>query len=488
MGAAAVTREKEPFFTRDRVFYGTLFPLLLGLTLQNLIAYSVNMADNIMLGSYSQNALSGAACVNQVFFIVQQLGLCIGDVLVMLGTQYWGQGRTGPIRRLAGIALRFGTACGLIIVAACQLFPDRILSMFTTSAEIVAEGRVYMRIVSWTFLFFIVTNVFMAALRAVKTVRISFVISVISLVINVGINWCLIFGRYGLPEMGIAGAAVGTLAARAAELLVILYYLKNIDRKLCLFGGKESFADNAGDRAAGNAGGRAGGSAAESAAGLSALRADFFRTSVPVLLGRMTWAITTPLQTVILGHLSSDAIAANSVATTFYQYLKVVVTAMASVSGIMIGSAIGRGDRKALHAEARTLCVIDVAIGAVLAALLFVLRGPLLSLYSLNDSAMVLADQLLVIMSFVMLGMSYQMPVGSGIIRGGGDAKYSMIVNNVSVWCLVVPLSLLSAFVWKWPVPMVVLCLQSDQILKGIPIFLRFRSYKWVKKLTRNKV
>lgn len=476
-------REKEPFFTRDRVFYSTLFPLLLGLTLQNLIAYSVNMADNIMLGSYSQNALSGAACVNQVFFIVQQLGLCIGDVMVMLGTQYWGQGRPGPIRRITGIALRFGVISGLVIVAACQLFPDRILSMFTTSPEIVAEGRVYMRIVSWTFLLFIVTNVFMAALRAVKTVRISFVISVISLVINVGINWCLIFGRYGLPEMGIAGAAVGTLAARAVELLVILYYLMRVDTKLCLFGGKG--AGNAADGAA-NAENSA--ADAEDSAAYAALRADFFRAGVPVVLGRMTWAITTPLQTVILGHLSSDAIAANSVATTFYQYLKVVVTAMASVSGIMIGSAIGRGDRKALHAEARTLCVIDVAIGAVLAALLFVLRRPLLSLYSLNDSAMVLADQLLVIMSFVMLGMSYQMPVGSGIIRGGGDAKFSMIVNNVSVWFLVVPLSLLSAFVWKWPVPMVVLCLQSDQILKGIPIFLRFRSYKWAKKLTRDNV
>ena len=214
------------------------------------------------------------------------------------------------------------------------------------------------------------------------------------------------------------------------------------------------------------------------------LRADFRRVIVPLVIGKMTWAFTTPLQTVILGHLSDDAIAANSVATTFYQYTKVVITSMASASAVMIGNAIGRGDLKELKREARTLSVLDVAIGAVLAGIILAVRGPLLSLYNLNDTALVLADQLLVIMAIVMVGMAYQMPVGSGIIRGGGDAKFSAIVNNVSVWCLVVPLSLLSAFVWKWPVPLVVLCLQSDQILKGIPIFLRFRSYKWIKKLT----
>ena len=451
--------EKDRFFTRNRSFYSTLFPLLLGITLQNVIAYSVNMMDNIMLGSYSQTTLSGAAVVNQVFFITQQLALCIADALIMIGAQYAGKGEMPPVRRMTGICLRFGMICGMVILGLCTFVPRQILTLFTESEAIVEEGLRYLGIIRFTFVLFIITNILMASLRCVKIVKIATVISLVSLVVNVSLNYILIFGNFGAPELGIRGAAIATLIARTAELMIVLFYILKVDTRLRLFA-ENIFAPD------------------------TVLRVDFRRVIVPLVIGKMTWAFTTPLQTVILGHLSDDAIAANSVATTFYQYTKVVITSMASASAVMIGNAIGRGDLKELKREARTLSVLDVAIGAVLAGIILAVRGPLLSLYNLNDTALVLADQLLVIMAIVMVGMAYQMPVGSGIIRGGGDAKFSAIVNNVSVWCLVVPLSLLSAFVWKWPVPLVVLCLQSDQILKGIPIFLRFRSYKWIKKLT----
>ena len=205
-----------------------------------------------------------------------------------------------------------------------------------------------------------------------------------------------------------------------------------------------------------------------------------------MLLSSVLWAISVPMQTAIRGHLSSDAIAANSVATTFYQYLKVIVQAMSAASAVMIGRAIGMGNEKRVRSDARTLSVIDVMIGLILALLLFVLRHPLLSMYRIDDSALQLADQLIVIMSVVMIGMSYQMPVSFGIIRGGGDVRFTMIMNMISTWAIVMPLSFLSAFVWKWSVPLVVIVIQSDQIFKGLPTFIRFRSYKWIRKLTRD--
>ena len=136
--------------------------MLIALSLQNLIAYSVNMADNIMLGSYSQPALSGAAAVNQIFFIVQQLTLGIGDGLVVLAAQYWGEGRTSPIRRLTGTALKFGVICSIIIIALCTLFPGQLLGLFTNDPEIIAEGRAYLSVIRFTFLFFMLTQVLMA--------------------------------------------------------------------------------------------------------------------------------------------------------------------------------------------------------------------------------------------------------------------------------------------------------------------------------------
>ncbi|MBQ1333105.1 MAG: MATE family efflux transporter [Lachnospiraceae bacterium] len=451
---------KEPFFTRNRSFYRALFTMLITLALQNLIAYSVNMADNIMLGSYSQPALSGAAAVNQIFFIVQQLALGIGDGLVILAAQYWGEGRVSPIRRLTGTAMKFGVLCSVIIIALCMLMPARLLGIFTRDAAIIAEGTSYLSIIQFTFLFFIMTQVLMAALRSVEVVKISFYISIVSLVVNVGINYTLIFGRFGMPELGVRGAAIGTLAARVLEFVIILIYVLRIDKRLKLFSERFLKRD-------------------------AALTKDYFRTEVPILLSSLLWAISVPMQTAILGHLSSDAIAANSVATTFYQYLKVIVQAMSAASAVMIGRAIGIGKMERIRSDARTLAVIDVIIGLILGLLLFVLRGPLLSLYRIDDSALQLADRLIVIMSVVMVGMSYQMPVSFGIIRGGGDARFTMIMNMISTWAIVMPLSFLAAFVWKWPVPFVVMAIQSDQIFKGLPTFIRFRSYKWIRKLTR---
>ena len=435
--------------------------MLITLSLQNLIAYSVNMADNIMLGSYSQPALSGAAAVNQIFFIVQQLTLGIGDGLVVIAAQYWGKKRLSPIRRLTGTALKFGVICSVIIIALCSLFPSQLLSLFTKDAGIIAEGRAYLSIIQFTFLFFVLTQVLMAALRSVEIVKISFYISIVSLIVNVAINYTLIFGRFGFPEMGVRGAAVGTLAARILEFVIILFYVLRVDKRLCLF--SEPFLKSD-----------------------PQLARDFFRADVPMLLSSLLWAVSVPMQTAILGHLSSDAIAANSVATTFYQYLKVIVQAMSAASAVMIGRAIGMGNRARVRSDARTLSVIDVVIGLILGLLLFVLRHPLLSLYRIDDSALQLADQLIVIMSFVMVGMSYQMPVSFGIIRGGGDVRFTMVMNMISTWAIVMPLSFLSAFVWKWSVPLVVIMIQSDQIFKGLPTFIRFRSYKWIRKLTRD--
>ena len=434
--------------------------MLITLALQNLIAYSVNMADNIMLGSYSQPALSGAAAVNQIFFIVQQLALGIGDGLVILAAQYWGQGRVSPIRRLTGTAMKFGVLCSVIIIALCMLMPARLVGIFTRDAAIIAEGTSYLSIIQFTFLFFIMTQVLMAALRSVEIVKISFYISVVSLIVNVGINYTLIFGHFGMPELGVRGAAIGTLAARVLEFVIILLYVLRVDKRLKLF--SERFLKRE-----------------------AALTKDYFRTEVPILLSSLLWAVSVPMQTAILGHLSSDAIAANSVATTFYQYLKVIVQAMSAASAVMIGRAIGVGKMERIRSDARTLAVIDVVIGLILGLLLFVLRGPLLSLYRIDESALQLADQLIVIMSVVMVGMSYQMPVSFGIIRGGGDARFTMIMNMISTWAIVMPLSFLAAFVWKWPVPFVVMAIQSDQIFKGLPTFLRFRGYKWIRKLTR---
>lgn len=450
---------KKSFFTKDKTFYRTLFPLLITVALQNLVAYSVNMADNIMLGSYSQAALSGAATVNQIFFLVQQFAISVGNALVALSAQYWGQRRTEPIRAITATALKLGAAVSVILIALCEIIPMPILRIFTPDAAILAQGQSYLRLVVWSFLLFVVTQTLMAALRAVETVKISFWVSLVSLVVNVCINYLLIFGKFGCPELGIRGAAIGTLIARAVELAIVVLYLVKWDKKLHLFQ-KGLFKRD------------------------PVLSRDYRKVYLPIMCATVLWGVSVPMQTAILGHLSADAIAANSVATTFYQYLKVVVVAMSSTSAVMIGTAIGRGNMDRIKSDARTLSCIDVVIGLILGVALVLLRGPLLTLYDLTPSATVMASNLIAIMGVIMVGMSYQMPVSFGIIQGGGDGAFTMKMNLISTWFIVMPLSFAAAFWWKLPVEWVVVIIQSDQIFKCLPTFIHFRKYKWMKKLT----
>ena len=444
-------------FTRDRNFYRTLFHLMIIVVFQNIIAYSINMADNLMLGMYSQSSLSGAATVNQIQFLLQQMTLAIGETLVIIASQYGGQKKTKPIRTFTGIALATGLILGLTVFILTTLFPREILMLFTKKESYIIQGMDYLSLIRFTYPLFVLSTILMAALRSVETVSIALKISILSLIVDVSINYTLIFGKCGFPEMGTQGAAVGTLVARILELVIVVIYLIFADHKLKLFCKdflhftKEAFS-------------------------------RFFKILWPSFLSNTLWALATPIQTGILGRLSADAIAANSVSTTMFQYLKVITIGEASASAVLIGTTIGenRGTTK-VKEYSKTLQVIYLIIGSVLGISLFFLRIPLLSLYDLTQNAYQMADQILIILSIVMVGMSYQMPTGIGIIKGGGDVKYMMYLNLISTWAIVMPLSFLGAFVWKLPVPMVVLLLNSDQLFKCIPTYLYVKKDQWIK-------
>lgn len=426
---------------------------------QNLIAYSINMADNLMLGMYSQSSLSGVATVNQIQFLLQQMTLAIGDTLVIIASQYWGQKNTKPIRTFTGIALMTGLLLGLIVFAFTTLFPREILMLFTKKESYIIQGMDYLSLIRFTYPLFVLSTILMAALRSVETVSIALKVSILSLIVDISINYTLIFGKFGFPEMGTNGAAIGTLIARILELVIVVIYLIFADHKLKLFCKdffhftKEAFS-------------------------------RFFKILWPSFLSNTLWALATPIQTGILGRLSADAIAANSVSTTMFQYLKVITIGEASASAVLIGTTIGenKGTTK-VKEYSKTLQVIYLIIGSVLGISLFFLRIPLLSLYDLTQNAYQMADQILIILSIVMVGMSYQMPTGIGIIKGGGDVKYMMYLNLISTWVIVMPLSFLGAFVWKLPVPLVVLLLNSDQLFKCIPTYLYVKKDQWIKVL-----
>ena len=450
------------FITKEKSFYQTFFRLFSMIVLQNVIVLSVNLADNIMIGAYSEISLSGVAAVNQLQFVFQQLTMGTGDALVTLGSQYWGQKRTAPIKQIGKAALLVGLGGGLILFALTGLMPEQILRIFTPSDAIIAEGVRYMAIVRWTYILFGITSVLLSLLRSVEVVKIAFWVSLSTLVVNCSINYVLIGGHFGAPAMGVVGAAIGTLAARAVELCIVLIYYIFFDKRLMVRREDIVHTDKM-------------------------LMGDYFRHCRFFILVALMFGCSTALQTVVLGHLSDSAIAANSIATTLFQILKVASVGAASATAIIIGKTIGGGDMAKLKEYVRTFQVIFLIIGALTSIVLFFLRYPILSLYDLSPETKQMANNFILVLCVTCIGTAYEMPVITGIIRGGGDARFVFVNDLISIWGIVLPLSFLAAFVFKWDPAIVVFCLNSDQVFKCGAAAIKANRYTWMKKLTRQE-
>lgn len=441
-------------------FYKNFFSIYITLVLQNVITLSVNLADNLMLGSYSETALAGVAAVNQIQFVYQQIILALGDGLVIFCSQYWGKRRIDPMKKISSAAMRAALVAAVVLFAAVSIFPYEAVRIFTEDVPIIEEGVGYLGIVRFTYLFFAVTQILLASMRSVESVKIAFRLSVMTLLVNCGINYGLIFGHFGAPCMGAKGAAVGTLVARVLECVVLIWYVIKKDEKLRLRL-KDYFCTD------------------------KVLVWDYVKIVVPILIVQGLWGVNTALQTVILGHMTAAAIAANSAAATLFLVVKSAAVGASSTASVLIGKTIGTGDMGLVKLYAKKLQCLFVLIGVVSGLFLFFIRIPVLGLYDLQPETKEMANAFLVILSVICVGMSYQMPTNNGIIRGGGSAMFVVKMDLISIWMLVIPLSFFLAFVVKASPAVVVCCLNSDQIFKCIPAFVKCNYGKWIHKLTR---
>ncbi len=449
------------FFVRDKAFYRSFLALSGALMLEQAVVLCVNLADNVMIGSYSEVSLSGVAAVNQIQFFIQQIAFAISNALIVLAGQYWGQKRCAPIRQLTAIGVRLGLVFSLVMFALTSLFPEGCVRLFVDHDAIVAEGVRYLDILRFSYPFFAVTTVLLGAMRSVENVQLALRVSLVSLVVNCCINYLLIGGRLGAPELGVRGAAIGTLTARVLEFFIVAWYVLAHDKRLALrlrdllSRGRE-------------------------------LARDFGKVALPIVVQGAMWGASNCLQTAILGHMNDNAVAAYSISSTIFLLLKVAAVGAATASSILIAKQIGAGaEQPAIRQSVHTMQAIYLGTGLVLAGILFAIRVPLLSLYKLSDTTRALAEQFLLLQCAVVFTMSYQMPASMGILRGGGDTRFSVIVDLISIWVIVLPVSYLAAFVWKAPAIVVAICLNADQFFKCIPNALRVNRYHWIHRLTR---
>lgn len=447
---------------REKQFYRLFFGLTLSLALQNLLTFGVNLLDTVMLGRYSQAAMGGVSLCNQFQFLLQMLVSGAGEGAVVLGAQYWGRGDLKPIPHIIGAALRFGggMAVGLFVLALAM--PRTLLGLLSSDPAVVEQGVAYMQIICFTYVIFTLTNILVASLRSIGVVKIGYVISFSTLCINGILNYCLIYGNLGFPELGVRGAAIATLVSRCVELLIVAVYLRFFERRLHLRVRSLVQMDR------------------------SYLK-DYAHISLPVLVNQALWGVAQMVQTGILGHLGGDVTAANAIAVQVYQVLSVVSYGAASAAAILVGKTVGSGQKEQLRQLVSTLERMFILLGIAAGAAIWAVRGPVLALFggTLTERAAQLTMSFMAVLAVTTVGTSYQMACDNGIIRGGGDTSFSAKMNLVSMWLILVPVAAAAAFWWNAPPTVVFFLLKWDQLYKILPVTLRLHSWKWVRVVTR---
>ncbi len=448
-------------FTRRKHFYKVFFSLLIMIALQKLATTMVNLVDNFMLGRYSELALSGATLVNQLQFIMMQLAFGIGMGIVVLASQYWGQGRIEPIKKIISTGLKVGILVGVIFFLLSTFMPEQILGLFTHDTEVIAEGVRYLEIMRWTYLLFAASNSLMYAMQSVETVLVGTLMSLSTICINTCLNSILIYGNFGAPELGIRGAAYATLVSRSVELLIILIYIRFKDKKLRMKL-KELFRFD------------------------DEFLKDYLKVAFPVIISGLLWGIAQGAQTAVLGHINASVIAANSIATIVFQIVFVFGYANVNVTSIITGRTIGEGNLHLIRSYTKTMQGLLILMGVASGLILFCIKGFVVDFYNVSAETRQLALQFMTVLSITCMGTGYEYPLESGIIAGGGSTKYQAYADNLFMWLFTIPFSALSAYVFHFS-PVVTFCfLKADQLIKCIPNGIVCNRYRWVRILTRD--
>ena len=447
-------------FTKDRSFYRSLILLAVPISLQNLVTFAVNFADNVMIGSLGDDAISGVYVGGQLQSVVQMFVGGIEGAILILAAQYWGRKDRDSIRKVVSIGVKFALGVGLFTTLVAVLFPQWVIRIFTTEPGVIREGAAYVQIVGFTYLFFSVSQVMIAAMRSVETARIGLYISCMALVVNVCLNYVFIFGHLGFPAMGVRGAAVATLISRIMEMCVSIGYVFFVDKKL-RFGWRDLLHTD------------------------GQLLRDFVRYGLPIIGGQVVWAVNSLANTKILGYYSAGVIAAASITGMLHNLVYVWMNGMSSAVGIITGKTVGAGQYEKMKEYSKTVQMIFLFVGLISGAAVFLFRDGFISLYNASPEAQEYSRQFINVISVTIIGTCYQAACLFGLVKSGGDISFVFKNDTIFVFLVVIPSSLIA--MWLGAPPWVVCaCLKCDQILKCFVAIVKINRYNWMKNLTRD--
>lgn len=458
---------------KDRIFYKTLIFIALPVALQSFISLSVVFLDNIMVGNIEYNTeivfagVTQANAITTLFaFFIKGLG---GGASLMIA-QYWGKKDLERIKTIFSVIFTIGISLAAVITTLIFFFPQGAMRIMTDNREVIIEGAKYLKIVCFSYIFFILTETFVVMLRSVEIVRAALYVAVISFFINLSSNYLLIFGNEALniPALGIEGAAYAMIITRFIEFLIIMIFTFKIQKRLVIKI-KDLFRHD------------------------KLMWRDYAKFGLPIMAGDTQWGFVNFFKAVLVGRVGSQMIAANGIAEPIMSLMGIFTMGLGSAACVMIGKTVGAGEYEKTRQYSNTLQILFAGFGLFACTVLFFSRSALVSLYEIMDrgggfepDTKNLAMTFLAIGAVTLIGTFYHATCFTGINRGAGDGKFVFKVDMICGWLIVLPLTFTGVIILGLPMPVIFLFTRIDQCFKWLIAFIRLRGDKWIRNVTRN--
>lgn len=453
-------KEKKTEITiNKKEFYNNLTRLAIPISLQSLMLASVAAGDALMLGKIAQDEMTAVSLATQIQFVQNMFLMAITGAGAILGAQYWGKGDKYTLEDIFNMMLRFCGIISILFFLACELIPGMLMHIFTHDAPLIAIGSSYLRIAGWSYLLTGISQCYLTMMKVSDHVKPGALISSCAVLLNLCLNAVFIFGLFGVPRMQARGAAFATTLSRVAELVLCIAISAGPSYIRPAFGRFLRLPRQ--------------------------LKADFIRQCLPLMGGSLCWGVGFTSYTAIMGHIGSDAAAANSVSAVVRDLICCMCNGIGGAAGIMVGNELGAGRLALGKAYGIKLKNISYVIGFLSTALVLAVTPFVVRMVVLTDQARDYLTGMMVIMSVYMIGRCVNSVTINGVLDGGGDTLFDMYSLIVCMWLIAIPLALIGAFILHWPPLAVYACTCLDEVGKIPWVMIRFRKYKWVQDLTR---
>ncbi len=448
-------------YKNNKRFYKNLFIITLPIVLQNLIASSLNMLDTMMIGKVGEIELASVGIANQYYFLFTLLILGIVGGCGVLIAQLWGKNDRDNIKKVLSKSLIISLLISIIFALVGFMIPEKIMAIFNKDASVVAIGSEYMRITVISYIFTGISFIFVSALRSVENTKLPMFASLLGLIVNGILNYALIFGNFGMPELKIEGAAIATLIARICECSMILFAVYFKDKVLNI--------------------------KVSDIRGLSKnLTKTLSTVTMPIVLNEACWGLGNVTYIAIYARIGTRATASMQICSTIMNLFMIIAYGLACAAVVIIGNEIGANREDIAIESSNKIAKLSIIISLVLGMILFILAKPIISFFNVSDEVKLASTYILYVFSMIMTVKVYNMVMIVGILRGGGDATYGSILQGTTLWCIGIPLAFIAAFVLHLPVYFVVACTAIEELVKVLFMIKRFKSFKWIKNMVND--